>query len=53
MVHTCKGNVALLFPTYPCTTWLWIDKTLGVLDVPLIVSTVMIKYVLFASEQNN
>ena len=24
----CKGNVADLFPTYPETTWLWIDKIL-------------------------
>ena len=22
-----KGNVAALLPTYPCTTWLWIDST--------------------------
>ena len=24
----CSGNVADLFPTYPDTTWLWIDKIL-------------------------
>lgn len=27
VVHTCSGNVADLFPTYPLTTWLWIDST--------------------------
>lgn len=27
VTFTCSGKVALLFPTYPCTTWLWIDKT--------------------------
>lgn len=24
---TCSGNVADLFPTYPLTTWLWMDNT--------------------------
>lgn len=24
---TCSGNVADLFPTYPLTTWLWMDRT--------------------------
>ena len=25
---TCKGNVADLLPTYPQTTWLWMERTL-------------------------
>lgn len=27
LILTCSGNVADLFPTYPLTTWLWIDST--------------------------
>lgn len=27
LVLTCSGNVADLFPTYPLTTWLWMDST--------------------------
>ena len=26
---SCNGKVADLLPTYPDTTWLWIDKTLS------------------------
>lgn len=36
---TCNGNVALLLPTYPWTTWLWMDNTrlfgLGVVNDPM------------------
>ena len=38
--RSCRGKVALLFPTYPDTTWLWTDKTRFVLSSSIIVVVV-------------